>query len=58
MSGQWEVLKKIKEDVEGKSRHSDPVEEERITQELGELTELESQLEILESQKQEQQNRI
>lgn len=58
MSGQWEVLKAIKEDVEGKSRYSDPIEEERITQELSELAQLELQLEILESQKQEQRDQI
>lgn len=58
MAEQWQLLKQIREDVEGKSRYSDPVEEERITEELNELAELESHLELLESQKQEHHDLI
>ena len=48
---QWQLLRRIKEDVEGKAKGRDPVEEERITDELNELAELESQLEALEVEK-------
>lgn len=57
-SEQWEILKRIKEDVEAKNRHIDPVEEELITQELKELAELESQLELLALQEKEERDQI
>lgn len=55
---QWQLLKRIREDVEGKARGRDPIEEERITDELNELAELESQLEALEAEKQARKEEI
>lgn len=49
---QRELLRRIKEDIEGKARNVDPIEEERITQELNELNSLNSQREALEAEKQ------
>jgi 5-methylcytosine-specific restriction endonuclease McrA len=51
MTEQRQLLKRIKEDVEGIARGRDPVEEEGITDELNELAELESRLEALEEEK-------
>jgi len=48
MAEQRQLLKRIKEDVEGTARGRDSIEEERITHELNELEGLESQLESLE----------
>ena len=55
---QWQLLKRIKEDVEGTARGRDPIEEERITDALNELAELESQLEVLEAEKQARKEEI
>lgn len=51
MTEQRQLLKRIKEDIEGRAKGRDPIEEERITDELNELEELESQLKALEAEK-------
>lgn len=58
MTKQRQLLKRIKEDVEGKTKGRDPIEEERITDELNELTELEAQLEALEAEKESRKEEI
>lgn len=58
MAEQRQLLKQIKEDVEGTGRSRDPIEDEWITQELNELDELASQLEALEVEKRERKNQI
>jgi 5-methylcytosine-specific restriction endonuclease McrA len=55
---QWRLLKRIKEDVEGKANGRDSIEDERITDELNELAVLESQLEALEVEKKARKNEI
>jgi 5-methylcytosine-specific restriction endonuclease McrA len=52
LTEQRQLLKRIKEDVEGKARNVDPIEEERITQELNELNDLNVQRETLEAERQ------
>jgi hypothetical protein len=51
MTKQRQLLKQIKEDVEGVARNRDPIVEERITQELNDLSELRSEIEALEIEK-------
>jgi len=58
MAGQRQLLKQIKEDVEGTAKNRDPIQEERGTQELNELSVLRSQLEALQIEKQEQIDHI
>jgi hypothetical protein len=58
MAEQRQLLKRIKEDVEGIARGRDPIEEERITDELNELAELESQLEALETEQEARRGQI
>jgi 5-methylcytosine-specific restriction endonuclease McrA len=53
MTEQRQLLKRIKEDVEGAAKGRNPSEEERITDELNELAELQSRLEALETDKEE-----
>jgi 5-methylcytosine-specific restriction endonuclease McrA len=58
MTEQRQLLKRIKEDVEGVARGRDAIEEERITDELNELAELESRLEALETEKKARREQI
>ena len=55
---QWQLLKQIKEDVEGIAKGRDPIEEERINDELNELAELESRLEALQAEKEARRDQI
>jgi 5-methylcytosine-specific restriction endonuclease McrA len=58
MAEQRKVLRQIKEDIEGTARNRDPIEEEWITQELHDLSELRSEIEALEIEKQTRINEI
>ena len=58
MTEQRQLLKRIKEDVEGVARGRDPLEEERIADELDELAESELQLEALEEEKKARREQI
>jgi 5-methylcytosine-specific restriction endonuclease McrA len=58
MAEQRQLLRRIKEDVEGTARGRDPIEEERIIDELNELDELESQLQALEAKREERETQI
>lgn len=58
MSEQRQLLKKIKEDIEGTNKKEDTFEKKLIAQEIDELAELELQLEALELQKQAQIDQI
>jgi 5-methylcytosine-specific restriction endonuclease McrA len=58
MTEQRQLLKRIKEDVEGVAKGRDPIEEERITDELNELAELESHLETVEAEREARRGEI
>jgi 5-methylcytosine-specific restriction endonuclease McrA len=52
IAGQRQILKEIREDVEGRSRQRVQTDEHLVAQELSELSELHAQIEALELQKQ------
>lgn len=52
IAGQRQILKEIKEDIEGRSRQRDQTDEDLLGQELNELSNLHAQIEALELQKQ------
>lgn len=52
IAGQRQLLKQIREDLEGRSEQKDEFEERRIEQEINELNELYAQKNVLELQKQ------
>lgn len=58
MAGQRQLLKQIKEDIEGVSENRDLLIEETVIQELSELNELHSQIEVLKMQKQAEIDKI
>ena len=58
MAEQNEMLQRIKEDSEGPKRVPDPSEQALIAEELNEISELERQLQVLETQKQAQIDEI
>jgi hypothetical protein len=58
LTEQRQLLKRIKEDVEGIAKGRDPIEEERIKDELNEYDDLKSRVAALEAEKEEQKERI